>query len=156
MQDMSFQVSLKSCQGLSLPDRSGRVISLWLFYMQASMSWTWCELQPEASAWIYIKVWHGFLGLLKTSQAAAFWIICKGLIVMEWWKSSQKSIAVVQSRNDKGLDKKLCSIRRIENTWSFWCCAMPICKIERFLQHGLWKSADHRRLHQNFWLNLMG
>ncbi len=26
------------------------------------------------------------------------------------WKSSQKSIAVVQSRNDKGLDKKLCNM----------------------------------------------
>ncbi len=25
-------------------------------------------------------------------------------------KSSQRSIAVVQSRNDKGLDKKLCSM----------------------------------------------
>ncbi len=27
-----------------------------------------------------------------------------------WWKSSHKSIAVVQSRSDKGLDKKLCSM----------------------------------------------
>ncbi len=44
------------------------------------------------------------LGLLKTNRAAAYLIICKGLIVQE----VQKSIAVVQPRNDKGLDKKLC------------------------------------------------
>ncbi len=71
-----------------------------------------------------------------------------------WWKSSQKSIAIVQSRNDKGLDKKLCSMP-LGRAWSFWCCAMQTCKIEQFLQCGLWKSAG-QRLHQDFWPNSMG
>ncbi len=29
-------------------------------------------------------------------------------------------------------------------------------EIEQFLQCGLWKSAGHRKLHQDFWLNFMG
>ncbi len=43
-----------------------------------------------------------------------------------------------------------------ERAWSFWCCAMQTGKIEQFLQCGLWMSAGHRKLHQDFWLNLMG
>ncbi len=55
------------------------------------------------------------LGSLKTSRAAAFWIICRGLIVFDG-RSSQKSIAVVQPRNDKGLpwtrSCAACSVRK--------------------------------------------
>ncbi len=39
----------KECRLSSVSGRR-RVLSLWLFYMQASVSWTWCELQPGASA----------------------------------------------------------------------------------------------------------
>ncbi len=69
------------------------------------------------------------------------------------WRSSQKIIAVVQPRNDKGLDKMLCSMLNAlsESAWSFWCCEVQTCKIEQSLQCGLWRSADHQRLHQDFW-----
>ncbi len=48
------------------------------------------------------------------------------------WKSSQKSIAIVQPRNDEGLDKKL------------------------FLQHDLQRSADHQGSSQDSWPNSVG
>ncbi len=65
---------------------SRRVLSLWLFYMQASVSWTWCELQLVASASRQREVWCALLGSLKTSRAAAFWInyilhICTSIIL---------------------------------------------------------------------------
>ncbi len=44
---------------LSSVSGSMRVLSLWLFYTQASVSWTWCELQPVASAGRQREVWHG-------------------------------------------------------------------------------------------------
>ncbi len=60
---------------LSSVSGSRRVLSLWLFYMQASVSWTWCELQPGASAARLLRgVTWAILGSLKTSHAAAFWI----------------------------------------------------------------------------------
>ncbi len=62
---------------------SRRVLSLWLFYMQASVSWTGCELQLVASARRERGVTWALLGSLKTSRAAAFWIICRGLIVFD-------------------------------------------------------------------------
>ncbi len=46
------------------------------------------------------------LGSLKTNHAAAFWIICKGLIVHD----GSPARRALQSRNDKGLDKKLCNV----------------------------------------------
>ncbi len=51
------------------------------------------------------RVTWSLLGTLKTRCAAAFWIIYRGLIAR--WKSSQKSIAIVQPRNGEDLDKKL-------------------------------------------------
>ncbi len=61
-----------------------------------------CNEMKRGVTWV-------LLGSLKTSRAAAFWIICRGLIVFDG-SPSQKSIAVVQPRNDKGLDKKLRSM----------------------------------------------
>ncbi len=43
-----------------------------------------------------------------------------------------------------------------ERAWSFWCCVVQTCKIEQSLQCALWRSAGHQRLHQYFWLKLMG
>ncbi len=63
---------------------SRRVLSLWMFYMQVSVSWTWCELRAATGSQcreIKRGVTWPLLGSLKTSRAAAFWIICKGLIV---------------------------------------------------------------------------
>ncbi len=78
---------------LSSVSGSRRVLlSLWLFYMQASVSWTWCKLQPGASAGRQRRVqgsrfkrvvtW-ALLGSLKTNRAAAFRIIFKCLIVRD-------------------------------------------------------------------------
>ncbi len=39
---------------------------------------------------------------------------------------------------------------------AFWCCVVQTCKIEQSLQCALWRSAGHQRLHQDFWLKLMG
>ncbi len=71
-----------------------------------------CNEMKRGVTWV-------LLGSLKTSRATAFWIICRGLIVL--MKSSKKSIAVVQPRNDKGLDKKLCSRLCQKGPDFFWC-----------------------------------
>ncbi len=44
---------------LSSVSGSRRVLSLWLFYMQTSVSLNWCELQLGASAGRQWEVWHG-------------------------------------------------------------------------------------------------
>ncbi len=53
-----------------------RVLSLWLFYMQASVSWTWCELQPIASAGRQREVWHG-----------PFWVHWRPIMLQNWESS---------------------------------------------------------------------
>ncbi len=70
---------------LSSLSGSRRVLSMWLFYMQSSVSWTWCELQTGTRACRQKELWHGpFLARpVNTSHAAAFWIICRGLIVFD-------------------------------------------------------------------------
>ncbi len=52
------------------------------------------------------------LGSLKTSRAAAFWIICRGLIGL--WKSSQKSFAVVSLEMTRAWTRSCaaCSVRK--------------------------------------------
>ncbi len=95
---------LRGCR-LSSVSGSRQVLSLWLFYMQASVSWTWCELQPGASAGRQREVWHG-----------PFWVRWRPIMLQH----SESSVKVVhdgsparralQSRNDKGLDKKLCNV----------------------------------------------
>ncbi len=44
---------LRGCR-LSLVNGTRRVLSLWLFYLQASVSWTWCELQQ--GVWVLVRV----------------------------------------------------------------------------------------------------
>ncbi len=88
------------------------------------------------------------LGSLKTSRAAAFWIICRGFIVHDGsparralqWSSLEMTRAWTRS----------CAACSVRKAWSFLCCAMQTCKIEP-LQCGLWRSAGHQRLHQDFW-----
>ncbi len=67
----------KECR-LSSVSGSRRVLSLWLFYMQASVSWTWCELQPGASAGRQREVLHG-----------PFWV-CWRPIMLQHTESSVK------------------------------------------------------------------
>ncbi len=44
---------------LSSVSGSRRVLRLWLLYMQASVSWTGCKMQPGASAGRQREVWNG-------------------------------------------------------------------------------------------------
>ncbi len=50
---------LRGCRLSCQVSGSRRVLSPWLFYMQASVSWTWCERQLGASAGRLREVWHG-------------------------------------------------------------------------------------------------
>ncbi len=59
---------------------SRRVLSLWLFYMQASVSWTWCELQPGASARRQREVWH-----------VIFWARWRPIVLPDQWDMIQTS-----------------------------------------------------------------
>ncbi len=90
------------------------VLSLWLFYMQASVFWIWCELQPGASSGRYSEVWHGpFLVcwrpvvLLHSESSVKVWLCmmevqieehCSGP-VLKWQGPGQ----VVQHAVRKGL-----------------------------------------------------
>ncbi len=49
-------------------------------------------------------------GLLHGWKRGVTWALSGSLKTSRADQSSQKSIAVVQPRNDKGLDKKLCSM----------------------------------------------
>ncbi len=57
------------------------------------------------------------LSSLKTSRAAAFWIICRVLIL-----------------HDESPGQEVVQHAPLGRAWSFWCCAMQTCKIEQFLQ----------------------
>ncbi len=94
-EEMSFQVLPENCQGFSIPDEGGKFspparngewkrsgewfcASLWwhisvLNLMQAATG-SQCREIKRGVTW-------ALLGSQKTSRAAAFWIICKGLIV---------------------------------------------------------------------------
>ncbi len=83
--DARLQISdfLRGCR-LSSVSESRRVLSLWLFYMQASVSWTSCELQQGASAGRYREVWHGLFWVRWRSVVPLHSeSSVKGLIMME-------------------------------------------------------------------------
>ncbi len=116
------------------------VLSLWLFYMQASVSWTGCELQLVASARDTREVYMSSFGLSWPIPVSAFWIICRGLIVFD---GSPARIAFAAdlpiNTRDWTRTSAACYVRK---GLIFWCCEVQTSKIKQSLQCALWRSAD--------------
>ncbi len=136
-EEMSFQVTLANCQGLSIPDGGGKFIppvrnGEWKHsgkWFCASLWWR-CSLadlrllegmqegaEPVADLYASISVLNlmraatasqckeikrgviwALLGSLKTSRTAAFWIVCKGLMVHDGSPSKMALLCSVDVR----------------------------------------------------------
>ncbi len=111
--------------------------------MQASMFWTWSELQPVASA-----------GDKERCNRLFFWLVEEvWLCLMEVQPEEHCSSP---AKKWQGPGQEVVLHAPLERAWSFWCCVMQTGKIEQSLQCGLWRSAVRQIFHQDFWLKLDG
>ncbi len=108
------------------------VLSLWLFYIQASVSWTWCKLQLVASAGRQREVWHGPFWVrwrptvpLHSESSVKVWL-CMMKVQLEMTRAWTRSCAACSVRKGP-IFLMLCSANLQDRAFFAMCSLKVSC-----------------------------